>query len=806
MRFWRIKRSRKNDRDEFFRYFEKFAQITAVQARQHNNSTAIANIDYLKASVLRFSKRLNEYFYLAERDIETGKRSDLRAIREIFGEEKKLPQDVQEAKDALYDFVRYNPPFGGETFSVAFKNIWSQAYQAKNDTITTHCVHNIVWIISELVHDTINAPLVQQFLNTLYSVAREIIVDRRPISDRSIYAALYHWYIVVAYNSHSQEKPIFDLVYFNQFDKAFLRSIEFLISEEDTYLFENLIEFLHDGVNIYPSLLSGNIREYQELMKGDDLTGYYHLLKENKYEERLDNLRNKSTSLVTKEGLDKWIDEFNIIATSMRKHIKDENLAKADSTAKDILFEAEDNYKWNHLREVIFTIGSFCIYAKRYEYIKILLEYHHPPDADATYTGKDPIPRTTDGVLNFYLLSPVWVLSRKYEFGEGHRGCEIYYQTYFILLLLNSIGKKRLIGEPPVDLSKHDSGKLNELKHFLDTINAVLPKITANEKLLQIINIDKDSGELKAKELADFLGDFKAKIDNQMTRLEQQGEISKKKIDEFIDSFKAAFERDSYVRMILKRYDLILDRTEEEAMEEIRRVGINLVDPKAAFFEEWYAASYKWGETKGRAIAKGENDLIIQPILDNCQTIDAGDFENKLGSINLEDEPIILLLNARTYRLFTETDKFKPIWKHGSDESEIPGMEGKYQIKGKNIRVYRIARTPSRIGGRELMLILNMRKIGKLLQYSPLMADESPEIMHGIFYIGIDAFSENKELLDKFIGNPPVWLSEKGDDENMRQYLLSKVLINIYERFEFKIAEEFEGYVIQLPEGITLPQ
>jgi hypothetical protein len=46
-------------------------------------------------------------------------------------------------------------------------------------------------------------------------------------------------------------------------------------------------------------------------------------------------------------------------------------------------------------------------------------------------------------------------------------------------------------------------------------------------------------------------------------------------------------------------------------------------------------------------------------------------------------------------------------------------------------------------------------KLGKLIQYSPLDEGESENLRKGIFYISIQSFSGNPELMNSFIKKSP---------------------------------------------------
>ncbi len=91
------------------------------------------------------------------------------------------------------------------------------------------------------------------------------------------------------------------------------------------------------------------------------------------------------------------------------------------------------------------------------------------------------------------------------------------------------------------------------------------------------------------------------------------------------------------------------------------------------------------------------------------------------------------------------------------------------------------------------ILILNKSRLGTLRQYLYENDDsQKPEM----FKIEIKSFSENAELLNNCLDNPPDWLLEKGTRQQQREYLEQRVAITITENFEFRKHPDFQGYII----------
>jgi len=63
--------------------------------------------------------------------------------------------------------------------------------------------------------------------------------------------------------------------------------------------------------------------------------------------------------------------------------------------------------------------------------------------------------------------------------------------------------------------------------------------------------------------------------------------------------------------------------------------------------------------------------------------------------------------------------------------------------------------------------------------------------------MNVRAFSEDIDLMDRFLEKPPKWLKELGIKDKQKEYLEEKVLLEILERFEFKKHDYFEGVKIE---------
>lgn len=241
----------------------------------------------------------------------------------------------------------------------------------------------------------------------------------------------------------------------------------------------------------------------------------------------------------------------------------------------------------------------------------------------------------------------------------------------------------------------------------------------------------------------------------------------------------------------LKTYE---DKVKEKITGKKERFGINIVDDKAAFFEEWHVHYVGWGENYGRNLASGENSYLLDEVAKDCKEISKDEFESTLSKFKNPDNIVIFATNIAFWRFFEDSKNFKSKWYRDIKQLDIKGFGGWYEFKGKLIPIFETYHQKVE----KQILILNKNKIGHLIQLSPLNEGEDERLIKDIFYINIQAFSENPDLTEQFIKKPPEWLKKIGSEQKQREYLQERVLIHIFERFEYNKPEDFEGYKLIL--------
>ncbi|OHD06998.1 MAG: hypothetical protein A2Y41_11165 [Spirochaetes bacterium GWB1_36_13] len=331
-----------------------------------------------------------------------------------------------------------------------------------------------------------------------------------------------------------------------------------------------------------------------------------------------------------------------------------------------------------------------------------------------------------------------------------------------------------------------------DLLKILDNIksNSENWKFVLNDQ--EISKVDKFKELLEKARKAQEEGDLQRK---------REAQVSKTKINEFKKNVVKNFYESHGIRNVLKYYGLVIDESIDSYEGEIKKLGINTMFDKAPFFDE----SVKWhahfmgddnGFDFGRSLINGENNEIIKIIQKNLNLIKKEELESQLAIYDLKNT-LIISLNGVSWKFLEEkSNNYIPKWQLQSKKIYPDKIAGIYQFENYEIPVYEIYN-----GSKSKdLLVLDKNNFGKIVQYSPLDKDESKEFQQDIFYMDVGVFTDDSDLMKKFLESPPDWLKEIGDKEAQKNHLKERVVIKIFERFEFKLAEKVKGFKININE------
>lgn len=728
----------------------------------------------------------------------------LDGLQKISDSIKKIFEIQQNNPDRFEQLVVSQDFFDPEKYLISFSTainqivrVYEAAISSQNEEISRFAVYHINWILAALSSRQNNGLFIEQILRKLAEITRT--ATQR--NDGSAYAAAIHWYTDIVFNRLGR-KGEFQLSYLDLFDKYFFSTVKYIVSENQTSLFNALVSSLVDGVHI-PDYNRGEIWNYGHIILHKDLQKYNQLDAKYGIEKQVKELANSENDLDTQEKLEAWLKKFDELKKVIEQNLNEDQKKEAQKIEEKIRDFATTQFKYQNLLEIVFAIGTYCLFKQRYAYIKYFWEYKQPPDSDASWIGHDITPRTLDEVIRFYFRKGLF--DKKLDFWEGHHGSEKYYKQYFLLLLV------RVLQSVPADTEDKYSQienyqlpdlhvyRLSDLEHSVDGFIELATNLKGAGNLLAEIGFDTNKlDELFDAKLAPFLKKLKEEAVKQISAKHKAGNISQKRIEEFKKEVLKSFYEGAALRDVFVNYLKIYeDKTKEKITGKRDRFGINIVDDKASFFDEWHVHYVGWGENYGRDLSSGENSYLLDDVAKDCKVISKKEFEATLSKFKNPDDIVIFATNVAFWRFFEDSKNFKPKWHRDIKQLDVKNFGGWYDFNGKSIPVFE---TYHRKIDKQV-LVLNKTKLGQLIQLSPLNDGENEKSIEDVFYMDIQAFSENQELTEEFIKKPPEWLQAIGDEQKQRKHLQERVRIQIFERFEYNKPADFEGYKLTLKDN-----
>ncbi|EKE11116.1 MAG: hypothetical protein ACD_15C00137G0013 [uncultured bacterium] len=677
--------------------------------------------------------------------------------------------------------------FNPEHYMVGFSSIIDQLVRiheagvlSGNDEISRSAAVHLTWILEIITSSPNNDIFVEQILRTMSNVGRLAMEH----DDRSAYLALISWYSHSVFGVMEGEK--LHLPYLETLDGVLFGNVQNIVSDNKRILFNQFISSFVDGLHVS---MHNDAFRFSHIFMHADFKKYSSLDDKVEIEKKTRELDESYEKILSIDSLNKWLREFDELKAILELHFPEIEKKKTKKAEAELRKAAISKFKYNNLLEIVFLIGAYCVFKEKYEFINDLWEYKQPSDSDASWVGEDIVPENLEKLISFYFTKGVF--ERKLDFREGHRGSERYYKFYFLLLLLRYLRKmpSSIDGHyPKIDnfrLPDLGAGRLSSIEHETSELLTLADDLMKKEKLLYILGFSTDSLEELSQKLKYFFVSIKEKAKLNLEIIHRNQDISLKKIEEFEAKFVTGFNENANFRDIFKEF--LHQYNESLSASGGERLGINEVIDKAIFFDSWYIHYSDMGEHYGSNFAILEDSYLFDKVFSHCK--EEHDLNNILDKFeNLED---VFIVYSGVGNLFSKNKNFHTKWSNDTEGLDVKGFEGRYGYKDKFVPVFEVNNKRNV----DCVLILNKGKFGSLNQYSSLNG-ESSDTLRDIFYIKIEAFSQNKSLMEKLIKNPPKWLVKMGEDNKIADFLSTKAQVQIFESYEFRRNADFEGYSI----------
>ncbi|MBG0785245.1 MAG: hypothetical protein H0S79_09090 [Anaerolineaceae bacterium] len=777
-----MKSDRNQIQNDFIRSAEGIGDILVFETKRYKNKL-------VQSGLIKLQYFVEKLFHLQNENPE--KFSDL-----------AFNQDLIDSTEADNFSVQLRLQFHPEENLVGFYSlidqiirIYNAAIESQNSEISRFAIHHLNWILEYLASREGNSIFINTILGKLTQITRVAIKN----NDESAYYSAIDWYIKIVFDSFGSTSK-FNLMYLPLFDNFFFLTVRLIVNEAETNTFYQLVSSLID--NIHFSEQPSDIWNFGHLILESDFELYKEINRKYQIENKLRELSLLEKNIDTLDKLESWQEKFSELKYTIEKYISDENKDKASEIEEKINKFIVDRYKYNNLLNIVFAIGAYCLFKERYLYIKYLWEYKQPPDSDATWIGHDIVPNTLNLLLRYYLR--IDLIDQKFHFWANHHGNRIYLKQYFVLCQLNilkqySQDERDSIPEiTKIDLSGLNVNELHRLENMVDDIVDLSSDLTKNNRLFvelgfELSNID----DLFSKKFYPYLDNVRINTKNKIEKRLKEERISQDKVNGFIDSVISGFQNNAYMREIFINFlDSFDDFSEDFELSnvDIQRYGIKTIFSKEAFFDQWFIQYGDFGHQLGSGIALTENYILLRELSNECDEESLTDFSEVLVTLPNLENYFIIAINRSYWEYFGNSKIVKPKWLDEDNAINLPGFKGWLENNNSLIPIFEIFSQDSG----DLILLLDKSLIGKLVQYSPLSSALEIQFQTGIFFVSIESFSENRELLKEFISDPPEWLLEYEDDEKKRSYLETKVLIKIFERFQYKATGEKIGYKFEV--------
>lgn len=272
-------------------------------------------------------------------------------------------------------------------------------------------------------------------------------------------------------------------------------------------------------------------------------------------------------------------------------------------------------------------------------------------------------------------------------------------------------------------------------------------------------------------------------------------EIDPDKVKEFRNKIKEAFYKSGYLRPILIGFGAYKDLTSETPGSKVPSYGYNQIDEKAAFIKNWHVHYSGWGENYGQGMASSEDQLVFEQMVEGAgseKDITKQDVISEIEKIVTENklnDPVVLqtLDHMYEYDQLRKSELFISRYTRDCPKTKLDsshGYKGILKIAGQNVPIVDVFVRKAELKNK--VIVTDLASFGVLNQYSPIDKPEDVECKYDIFFIRVSDLNQDDQRRQKIITDNPAWLQEHADKEG---YLRQKALINLYQKFEFKVVE-----------------
>ena len=362
-----------------------------------------------------------------------------------------------------------------------------------------------------------------------------------------------------------------------------------------------------------------------------------------------------------------------------------------DVSIERLVQHVVSEFVWARLVRLLFHLGGYCLFRRRYEPIQALLTYTQPSDADAVWGRDDLLPADPADIWAF-LVFP-YLLERPMVLYPRHHGNHKYDLEFAVLLLLNSFARQT--GEQ-IDLwrkrrpSKARMGDLRQLTLLHEKLEEALGRLEVDGEALAALDITavrrKEAGETLRAALARAISTGKEEI----LRRDIEGSLDEERLAQIA---RASVEK--YHTFVSTRPLAGLFRGSEppdDAPGEDRTISVAVasVVPRHYFVAEDSSLAFGLGQL-GRPLAEREDSLLCAELSERAANTES--LEVLAETIAAWTAPIALV-DRDSLRWLRPNARFTAKYNLAEKKPNMPhGFAGELEIDGVLFSVFEVSAT-----------------------------------------------------------------------------------------------------------------
>lgn len=601
------------------------------------------------------------------------------------------------------------------------------AVKSQNDETALDCLRWLRGLFEDIVVTKNSGALLKVWL-TAMSVAADSV---RRTDHPWLTSSLTHgWYISELFQHFDFRNQPFDLEYLQPLSDWVFGQVQRSVRAEDDRTFRDFYSSLVDMVSETPP---GDVEPYQL----QEVFYYLDMPHEDAMavadECRIDFLVNlisySEKVAVDADSYERAIRELRKTHGCVDERLDSQTADTFKQKCKGTVLRLNHAVRMAKLEELTFAVVAYAMYQREYDRIQGMLRYNQPEGATGTWLNREPLPDNINAFTRGLVLR--WLTFGNFNHFDSHldgRGLKTWAGGLLLarLCLKHKVDPSTVI---PIEwLPSESFFEPSRANGVVQQCESIMDMLAARELTREESDFiaPHDSGDA-SKGIGLAIGVLKT------TKEQAVDALNSAKASQPISEVRKAkhrqgviehLEKTSDIRTKLLRAHPELHLDDFESPPQGKRLGLTMCHNRDAFLDAWWE-SPQLGHIEGEWLAKAEVGEFTATLVERSQQHAWSEIARFLGELGGGDDWIALCSQRDSRMRLYESDVFR--WKHEADSPEL----GELFVGDTTIPVYQMRFW---IHGSEGMAVVRLSTFGKVVQESPLDAEDNHENQSGFLY------------------------------------------------------------------------